>query len=193
MSGRELNGVQTRPDWHLPGAGVYTIDAAHSSVEFVARHLMITKVRGRFNDFSGQITIAGDPEASHAEVDIAAASVDTGNNQRDAHLRSADFFGVNDYPVIAFRSTGVRALPAGAWEVVGDLTVRDTTRPVPLRVEFEGTNVSPSDEERIGFSAITEVDREDFGLTWNQALEAGGVLVGRNVRIELSVEAVRAD
>jgi polyisoprenoid-binding protein YceI len=174
----------------IPVAGVYEIDGTHTAVEFVARHLKIATVRGRFRDIAGRITIAEEPEDSHVEVEIGAASLDTGNNVRDAHLRSADFFEVERYPTIRFRSTSVRALPDAAWEMVGDLTIRDTTRPVSLQVGFDGADVSPLGDERIGFSAATEVNREDFGLTWNGALETGGVLVGKTVRIELAVQAI---
>ena len=126
---RTLNIVRTRDDRDVPVAGVYTVDAAHTSVEFVGRHLMITKVRGRFPDVSGTITIADEPEQSHVEVEIGVASIDTGNSDRDNHLRSADFFDVERHPTISFRSTAVKALRENTWEVVGDLTVRDTTRP----------------------------------------------------------------
>ncbi len=191
MSDRTVNLLRTHDYRRVPAAGVYDIDGAHTSVEFVARHLMITKVRGRFKDVRGQITIADEPEASHVEVEIAAASLDSGNSERDAHLRSSDFFDVDRYPVVAFRSTAVRALLAG-WEVVGDLTVRDATRRVRIEVEFDGTSMSPLGDERVGFSATAEVDREDFGLTWNTTLETGGVVVSRAVRIELAVQATRA-
>ena len=170
--------------------GAYEIDGAHTQVEFVGRHLMITKVRGRFTDVKGQITIAENPEDSHVEVEIGAASVSTGNADRDNHLRSADFFDVDEFPTITFRSTLVRALPNATWEVVGDLTVHGITRPVTLQVDFDGADVSPAGDERIGFSAATEVNREDFGLTWNMALETGGLLVGKTARIELAVQAI---
>jgi polyisoprenoid-binding protein YceI len=116
--------------------------------------------------------------------------LNTGNDDRDNHLPSADFFDVDTYPTITFDSTLVRALPNATWEVMGDLTVRDTTRPVILQVDFDGAEVSPIGDERIGFSAATDINREDFGLTWNMALETGGLLVGKNARIELSVQAV---
>jgi polyisoprenoid-binding protein YceI len=192
MSDRAVSVLRTHDDRLIPVAGVYEIDAGHSAVEFVARHMKITKVRGRFRAVTGRITIAEEPETSHVEVEIRAVSLDTGNDQRDAHLRSAEFFEVERYPTITFRSTSVRPRPDGEWEVVGDLTIRDTTRPVSLRVDFDGAERSPFGDERVGFSAATELNREDFGLTWNQALEAGGVLVGKTVRIDLSVQAVAA-
>jgi polyisoprenoid-binding protein YceI len=176
----------------IPVAGVYEIDGAHTSVEFVGRHLMITKVRGRFNDVRGQITIDEEPTKSHVEVEIGVASVSTGNDDRDAHLKNADFFDVEHYPTMTFASTGVTALRDDAWELVGDLTVHGTIKPVTLHVDFDGGGSSPMGDERIGFSAATEVDREDFGLTWNVGLETGGFLVGKTVRIELAVQAIAA-
>lgn len=190
MSDRTVSVLRTHDDRVIPSAGVYDIDGAHTSVEFVGRHLMITKVRGRFGDVRGRMTIGEDPESSHVEVDIGAASLSTGNEDRDAHLRSSDFFDVERDPTITFRSTAVRALPDATWEVVGDLTVRDTTRPVSLQVDFDGADISPIGDERIGFSAATDVNREDFGLSWNMALETGGLLVGKTARIELAVQAI---
>jgi polyisoprenoid-binding protein YceI len=190
MPDRTVSVLRSRDDRLIPVAGVYELDAAHTSVEFVARHLMITKVRGRFSGVQGRITIAEDPESSHVEAEIETASLSTGNDDRDAHLRSGDFFDVEHFPTITFRSTAVRPAADGRWEVVGDLTVRDTTRPVTLQVEFDGADISPLGDERIGFSASTNVDREDFGLTWNMALETGGLLVGRTAHLELNVEAV---
>jgi polyisoprenoid-binding protein YceI len=189
---RTLSIVRTHEDRDIPAAGAYAIDPAHTSVEFVGRHLMITKVRGRFPDVSGTITIDDDPERSHVEVEIGVASIDTGNTDRDNHLRSVDFFDVDTYPTMSFRSTKVEASSSGTWLVTGDLTVRDVTRAVTLQVDFDGAGGSPFGDERISFSAATEVDREDWGLTWNVALETGGVLVGKKVRIELNVQAVAA-
>ena len=190
MSDRTVSVLRTHDDRVVPVAGAYDIDGAHTSVEFVGRHLMITKVRGRFTDVSGRITIAAEPEASHVAVEIGAASLTSGNADRDTHLKSADFFDVDRFPTITFRSTSVTALADNTWEVVGDLTVRDTTRPVTLQVDFDGADVSPLGDERIGFSAATDVNREDFGLTWNMALETGGLLVGKTARIELAVQAI---
>jgi polyisoprenoid-binding protein YceI len=192
MSDRTVSVLRTHDDRLIPVAGVYDIDGPHTSVEFVGRHLMITKVRGRFDNVRGQITIAEDPEKSHVEVEIDVASLSSGNDDRDAHLKSADFFDVEQYPTIAFASTAVRPLRDNTWELVGDLTVRGTTRPITLQVDFDGGGASPMGDERIGFSAATDIDREDFGLTWNVALETGGLLVGKNVRIELAVQAIAA-
>jgi polyisoprenoid-binding protein YceI len=190
MPDRTVSVLRTRDDRIMPIAGVYDIDGAHTSVEFVGRHLMITKVRGRFSDVRGRITIGEEPETSHVEVEIGAASLSTGNDDRDAHLKSQDFFDVEHYPTITFTSTAVRPLRENTWELVGDLTVRGTTRPVSLQVDFDGGGISPMGDERIGFSAATDVNREDFGLTWNVALETGGLLVGKTARIELAVQAI---
>ena len=192
MADRTVSVLRTHDDRLIPVAGIYDIDGPHTSVEFVGRHLMITKVRGRFNDVRGRITIAEEPENSHVEVEIGVASVSTGNDDRDAHLRSADFFDVEHYPTIAFASTAVRPLRENTWELVGDLSVRGTTRPITLQVDFDGGGSSPMGDERVGFSAATDIDREDFGLTWNVALETGGLLVGKSVRIELAVQAIAA-
>ena len=180
---RTVGGVQ------LPEAGRWEIDRSHSSVEFTVRHLMVSKVRGRFGGFSGSVHVADAPEDSSVEVVIDAASIDTRDSGRDEHLRSPDFLDVTAHPALAFRSTAVR--PAGKqWQVDGELTVRGVTRPVTLDVELHGVVTNPWGKQVAGFTATTELDRDEFGLTWNQALETGGVLVGRKVRIELSVEAV---
>ena len=189
---QQLSVLRTRDDREIPVAGEYAIDPTHTSVEFIGRHLMITKVRGRFPEVSGTIIIDDEPERSHVEVELTVASLDTGNPDRDGHLRSADFFDAERYPTISFRSTDVEAGTSGTWAVTGDLTVRDVTRPITLQVDFDGANVSPIGDERLAFSAATEVDREDWGLTWNVGLETGGVLVGKKVRIELNVQAVAA-
>jgi polyisoprenoid-binding protein YceI len=190
MPERTVSVLRTHDDREVPIAGVYQIDGTHTSVEFVGRHLMITKVRGRFSDVRGRITIAEEPEDSHVEVEIGVASLSTGDDNRDDHLKSADFFDVENFPTIDFRSTAVKARRDNTWELDGDLTVRGTTRPVTLQVDFDGAGVSPIGDERVGFSAATDINREDFGLTWNMALETGGVLVGKNARIELSVQAI---
>jgi len=190
MTTRNVSLLRTHDDRVIPVAGVYEIDGPHTSVEFVTRHLVITKVRGRFNDVRGRITIGEDPESSHVEVQIATRSLSTGSDDRDTHLRSADFFDVDQFPWITFISTAVRARPDETWELDGDLTVRDVTRKVTLHVEFDGAAMSPFGDERIGFTAATNVEREDFGLTWNVALEAGGLLIDKTARIELAVQAI---
>jgi polyisoprenoid-binding protein YceI len=173
----------------VPAVGTYAIDTAHSTVEFVARHMMVSKVRGRFGEFSGAITIAEDPDQSHVEVTIDAGSISTGNPDRDGHLRSSDFFDVESHPTIEFRSTKVEHAGDERWKVQGDLAMHGVTRPVVLDVEFNGASPTPWNTTAIGFTASTEVDREAWGLGWNAALETGGVVVGKRVRIELEVEA----
>jgi len=175
----------------VPAAGNWNIDRSHTSVEFVARHLMIAKVRGRFTDVAGTIEIGDAPEQSSAHVTIQAASISTGDEARDAHLRSPDFLDVERFPTLEFHSITVKN-EGSQWLLAGDLTIRDVTRPVVLEVEFDGAAADPWGNSKIAFSATTQVNREDFGLTWNAPLEAGGVVVGPKVRIDLNVEAVKA-
>ncbi|MDQ4130619.1 MAG: YceI family protein [Actinomycetota bacterium] len=174
----------------LPLPGTYELDRSHSSIEFVSRHLMITKVRGRFSDFEGRIHIDEVPVRSWAEGTVDVGSLDTADERRDAHLRSPDFFDVERFPTMSFRSTRVEPAGDGSWKVHGELTIRDLTRPITFEVQFEGATSDPWGGQRIGFSATAEVDREEWGLTWNQVLEGGGLLVGPKVRIEVSVQAV---
>jgi polyisoprenoid-binding protein YceI len=173
----------------------WSIDPAHSSVEFSVKHMMFTTVRGRFKDVGGTIAVDGRaPDRSTVEVEIEAASIDTGVEDRDEHLRSADFLGVESHPKITFRSKrveGAHARGGDRFRVIGDLTIRGETREVTLDAVLEGTGTDPWGNERAGFRATCEIDRRDFGLMWNQALETGGVLVGHNVRIELDVQAVQ--
>jgi polyisoprenoid-binding protein YceI len=177
----------------LPEPGDWELDPVHTSVEFVARHLMVSKVRGRFTNASGTIHIADDPAASWVEVEVDTASVESGDEKRDEHLRSPDFFDVERYPKITFRSTRLEGESPGHFLLHGDLTVHGVTRPVTLEAEYHGWTPSPIGDRRAGFSATTEVDREDFGLTWNVAVEAGGVLVGKKARLEFEIEAVKQD
>ena len=175
----------------VPPVGRWMIDPLHSQVEFSVRHMMIAKVRGRFKVFGGEIDVAEVPEASSVEVDIDAASIETGDDQRDAHLRSAEFLDVERYPKLVYKSTSVRpASSPSSWEVIGDLSIRDVTRPVKLETEFTGAVSDPFGNSRIGFSARGEINREDFGVNWNQALEAGGFVVGKTVQIALEIEAI---
>ncbi len=169
----------------------WQIDAAHTQVEFEVKHMMFAKVRGRFTAFEGHIDFdAEDVAGSEVEVSIDAASIDTGQGQRDEHLRSADFFDVEKFPKLTFKSTAVRKDADGSLRVIGDLTIRDVTREVELHVTETGRGTDPWGNDRVGFAAKTAIDRRDFGLTWNQALEAGGVLVGHEVKISLEVQAV---
>lgn len=169
----------------------WQIDPAHTHVEFSVKHLMIARVKGRFAGVSGTVELAPGLAGSTVDVAIDAASIDTRDAKRDAHLRSADFFDVERFPELTFRSRRVIPTGMGEFSIVGDLTIRGVTREVTLEVADEGRNTDPWGGERAGFSATTEIDRRDFGLTWNQALETGGVLVGNEVRIALEVELVR--
>jgi polyisoprenoid-binding protein YceI len=187
---QQSTAVRTVQGQALPAAGTYEIDPTHTVVEFVVRHLGLAKVRGRFNEFSGTIRIAEDVLDSSVEATIQAASIDTRSPDRDAHLRSPDFLDADNHATLEFRSTRLRR-DGDAWLLDGELTIVGISRPVTLAVEFEGGAQDPWGNERIGFSASTVVNREDFGLTWNQALETGGWLVGREVRIELSAEGVK--
>ena len=176
----------------LPTAGRYQIDPTHSSVEFVARHLVAAKVRGRFTGFSGSIEVGAEPLESKVAVEIDVGSIDTGVADRDGHLRSQDFFDVENHPTATFVSTSVRETDGG-YTATGDLTIAGATNPVDLALSYGGEVTDPWGNSRIVFSAETELNREDFGLTWNQALDAGGVLVGKTVRIEIEIQAVRSD
>ena len=188
----ETVALRTFQNLEVPRAGTYRIDPTHPAVEFPVRHLGLAKVRGRFNTFAGTIEIGDDPADSRVDVIIDAAGIDTGDEQRDNHLRSPDFLDVDRHASLEFNSCTVR-LDGEDPRVEGLLTVRGVTRPVTLDVEFEGATTDPWGSERIGVSATTDVDREAFGLTWNRALETGGWLVGKAIRIELSVEAVHTE
>lgn len=170
--------------------GTYVIDPVHTEVGFTARHAMITKVRGRFAEVEGTIVLGEDAPSSSATATIKAASVDTRAPDRDGHLRSPDFFDAETYPDITFRSTGVRA-DGDDYVLEGDLTIKGVTRPVSLRTEFGGVATDPFGNQRAGFSAETEVNRKDFGLTWNAKLETGGVLVSEKVKLHLDVSAIK--
>lgn len=173
------------------GQGTWVIDPAHTLVEFAVKHMMIATVKGRFGEVSGEIRLDdGAPENSSVEVTIDASSIDTRNSDRDAHLRSADFLDVEKFPALTYRSRRVESSGAGKYRVVGDLTIRDVTREVVLEVEEQGRGKDPWGGDRVAFSATTAIDRTDFGLVWNQALETGGVLVSNGVRISLEVQAV---
>jgi polyisoprenoid-binding protein YceI len=177
---------------NLPTPGRYTIDPTHSSIDFVVRHLMAAKVRGGFTSFSGAVTVGETIESSSVEVEIDVASIDTGVEDRDNHLRSADFFDVDSNPTARFISTAVNAKGGEDYTVTGDLTIAGVTKSVDLDMEFAGKVVDPWGNNRLVFSASTDINREDFGLTWNQALETGGVLVSKNAKIEIEVQVVQA-
>jgi polyisoprenoid-binding protein YceI len=176
-----------------PGVSNWEIDPAHSLVEFAVRHLMISTVKGRFADVQGMIRMdEADPSTVFVDVTIGVASIDTRQEERDSDLRSANFFDVARFPTITFRSRRVQGNPLeGDFRLIGELTIRGITREVTLDASVGGRVMDPSGQERAGFSAQTKIDRTDFGLTWNRALEAGGVLVGNEVRISIEVELVR--
>lgn len=171
-------------------SGTWNIDPSHSAVEFSVRHL-VGKVRGQFKSFSGTIEIGEDPLSSKVEASIDLASVDTGDEKRDAHLRSPEFFDVENNPTMSFRSTEVRANGDG-YTVVGDLSLKGVTRSVELDLEFNGISPDPWGGLRAGYTATTELSRKEFGLEWNMALEAGGFMVGDKVKVTLEIEAVLA-
>jgi polyisoprenoid-binding protein YceI len=172
--------------------GDYTLDANHSRVGFIARHAMVTKVRGLFKDIEGQIHIDGqNPSASTVEVTIQVASIDSQQADRDNHLRSADFFDAETYPTITFKSTDVSVVDGDTFRLTGDLTIRDTTGPVTIDLELTGATNDPWGMFRIGFEGNVVVNRRDWGLGWNMALDTGGLLVSEKITIELDVAAVR--
>jgi polyisoprenoid-binding protein YceI len=178
----------------IPGlvAGTWEIDPAHSDVAFTVRHMMVSKVRGNFGAFTGTIVTTQDPLESSVEASIDLTSIDTRNEQRDAHIRTADFFDVENFPAMTYRSTGIR--PDGDDFIVdGELTLRGVTKQVPLRLEINGVGPDAYGGTRIGFSATTEINRTDFGVNWNAAIEAGGVVVSEKVSIALEIQAVLQD
>ena len=174
-------------------SGTYQLDASHSRVGFIARHAMIAKVRGSFDQVDGKATIDGaNPANSTLEVTIQAASIDTRDANRDGHLRSGDFFDVENYPTITFKGTEFNIVDDETVEVTGDLTIKDVTKSVTVPFEFGGAAVDPFGNSRIGFEGQVTVNRKEWGLTWNAALETGGVLVSEKVVLDLEVSAVKA-
>jgi polyisoprenoid-binding protein YceI len=170
----------------------WTFDVVHSSINFTVRHMVISKVRGKFTKFDGTLVMdENDPKGGRVEVAIDAATIDTGVDQRDAHLRSADFFDVEHFPTITFKSRRVEQAGAGALKVAGDLTMHGVTRPVVLDVDYAGSAKDPWGGVRAGFSARASLDRKEFGLTYNQLLETGGVVVGETVEIAIEAEMVK--
>jgi polyisoprenoid-binding protein YceI len=182
---REFDGLV------IPTAGTYLLDAAHKRVGFVVRHLMVSKVRGEFAEATATITIAENPLESSVTATIQTVSVNTGQADRDNHLRTGDFFEAEKFPTMEFRSTGIKSHAGAEFVLDGELTIKDVTKPVELVVEFEGATTSPYGQQVFGFSASTEIDREDWGLTYNMALESGGVMISKKVKIEIEGEAIR--
>jgi polyisoprenoid-binding protein YceI len=176
---------------NIPDAGSYALDPTHSYVAFTARHLMVTKVRGRFPVTDGRLVVSDDANLSSVEATIDVSAVESGDPKRDEHLRSADFFDTETHRYATFRSTSVENQGDGDFTLHGDLTIRGVTRPVSLKGEYLGTQVSPWGDTRIGFSAEADVSRKEWGLEWNLALETGGVVVGDKIKLVIDAEWIR--
>jgi polyisoprenoid-binding protein YceI len=181
---RTVNGAE------YPAVGTYPLDVSHTRLGFSVRHMAVSKVRGDFTDFSGTLFLAEDPVDSTVSVTIQAGSVDTRDDNRDNHLRTNDFFDVENHPTWTFNSTAIRPVTATEWNVDGDLTIRGVTRTVTLDAVLEGVVQDPYGNHRVGFSAKTTIDREEFGVSFNGVMEAGGLVVGKKVDIDIEAEAV---
>ncbi|MGW8332606.1 YceI family protein [Streptomyces sp. NPDC055897] len=204
LFGRKNSTATTTPDSAAPAAtavdpalaalsGTYTIDPAHSSIGFTVRHAMVTNVRGSFTEHEGTLTLDGsNPANSTASIDVKIASIDTGIADRDAHLRSGDFFDAERFPQMSFRSTEARELGGDKYRIIGDLTIKDVTRPLSIDLEFNGTATDPYGNERVGFEGGAEILRSDWGLTWNAALETGGVMVSDKVKLTFDISAIKS-
>ncbi|ANW17895.1 YceI family protein [Streptomyces clavuligerus] len=173
--------------------GEYAIDAAHSNIGFTVRHAMVTNVRGSFTEHEGTLNLNGaDPSASTATIDVTIASIDTGIADRDTHLRGGDFFDTAQFPLMTFRSTGTEQRGGDTYRVTGDLTIKDVTRPLSIDLEFNGAATDAFGNERVGFEGTAEILRSDWGLTWNAALEAGGVMVSDKVKLVFDISAIKS-
>lgn len=173
--------------------GAYTIDPAHSSIGFTVRHAMVTNVRGTFGEYEGKLDLDGhDPARSAASIDVRIASIDTGIADRDGHLVSGDFFDAEKFPVMTFRSTHAEQLGGDAYRITGDLTIKDVTRPLAIDLEFNGSATDVYGNERVGFEGSADILRSDWGLTWNAALETGGVMVSDKVKLNFDISAIKA-
>jgi polyisoprenoid-binding protein YceI len=187
-----VTATSTVPTTLADLSGSYTVDPAHTRIGFVARHAMVTKVRGNFNEFEGSGVVDGaDLAASTVTLTIQAASIDTRNEQRDAHLRSNDFLALEEFPQITFVSTGFSRTGAASLELTGDLTIKGVTNSVTVPFEFEGAATDPFGNLRVGFEGAVTIHRKDYGLTWNAALETGGVLVSDKIVLEFEVSAIK--
>ncbi|MGW2648228.1 YceI family protein [Streptomyces sp. NPDC001393] len=196
-------GIFSRKDSSTPQApatgpdltaltGDYTIDPAHTTIGFVARHAMVTNVKGAFQDFTGTLHLDGaDPARSTATIDVEMASIDTGNADRDGHLKSSDFFKIDEFPTMTFRSTRAEALGGDAYRITGDLSLLGVTRPITIDLEFNGAAKDPFGNERVGFEGKAEILRSEWGLTWNAALETGGVLVSDRIKLNFDISAIK--
>ncbi|WP_055695127.1 YceI family protein [Streptomyces prasinopilosus] len=172
--------------------GDYTIDPSHTTLGFVARHAMVTNVKGSFQEFTGTLHLDGsDPSRSTAVLDVEMASIETGNADRDGHLKSADFFRTEEFPKMTFRSTKVEALGGDDYRLTGDLTILGTTKPLTIDLEFNGAAKDPFGNERVGFEGKAEILRSEWGLTWNAALETGGVLVSDKIKLNFDISAIK--
>ncbi|MYZ36677.1 MULTISPECIES: YceI family protein [unclassified Streptomyces] len=172
--------------------GEYTIDPAHSTIGFTVRHAMVTNVRGSFTEHEGTLNLDGsNPAASTATIDVSIASVDTGMPDRDGHLRSADFFDAETFPKMSFRSTSAEQIDAETYRVTGDLTIKDVTRPLTIDLEFHGSATDVYGNERVGFEGSASILRSEWGLTWNAALETGGVMVSDKVKLNFDISAIK--
>ena len=184
----------TTPSSTLPKVGAYVVDGAHTEVGFVARHLVGTKVRGRFAEFSGTFTVAENPEASTLEAEVKPASIHTNQTMRDDHLRTNDFLDAETYPTLTLKSTGLKKMTDTEWKLFTDLTIHGVTKPVEFDLEFLGEGPSTQEGKTVvAFSATAEIDRRDFGVSFNHSLLDGSVVVGNKVKIELEVEASLAE
>ncbi|MFE9682423.1 YceI family protein [Streptomyces sp. NPDC002701] len=172
--------------------GDYTIDPAHSTIGFVARHAMVTNVKGGFSEFTGSLHLdGGNPALSTATIDVTMDSISTGSADRDGHLKSADFFKTEEFPTMTFRSTSAEALGGDDYRVTGDLTILGTTKPLSIDLEFNGAAKDPFGNERVGFEGKAEILRSEWGITWNAALETGGVLVSDKIKLTFDISAIR--
>ncbi|MGW6057978.1 YceI family protein [Streptomyces sp. NPDC055189] len=191
-SGTDAASAPVSPDLAAL-TGEYTIDPAHTSIGFVARHAMVTNVKGSFTDVAGTLHLDGtDPAASTASIDVQMASIDTGSADRDGHLKSADFFDIEKYPEMTFRSTKAEALGGDDYRVTGDLTILGTTKPLSIDLEFNGSATDPFGNERVGFEGQAQILRSEWGLTWNAALETGGVLVSDKIKLSFDISAIKS-
>jgi polyisoprenoid-binding protein YceI len=187
-----VTATSTVPTTLADLSGSYTVDPAHTRIGFVARHAMVTKVRGAFNEFEGSVVVDGtDLAASKATLTIASVSIDTRNEQRDGHLRSNDFLAMEEFPQITFVSTGVKQTGATSLELTGDLSIKGVTNSVTVPFEFEGAATDPFGNLRVGFEGSVTISRKDYGITWNAALETGGVLVSDKIVLEFEVSAIK--
>ncbi|MFG1807346.1 YceI family protein [Streptomyces sp. NPDC049040] len=172
--------------------GDYTIDPSHSSIGFVARHAMVTNVKGKFSDFTGSLYLDGDtPARSTATLDVTMESIETGSPDRDGHLKSADFFKTDEFPTMTFRSTSAEYVGGDDYRITGDLTILGTTKPLTIDLEFNGAAKDPFGNERVGFEGKAEISRSEWGLTWNAALETGGVLVSDKIKLNFDISAIK--